>query len=155
MRKDGKPLSVPGRVLKTLPDGRGYPRTTVCWNGRTRWAHVHTLVAEAFLGIPPGAMGNGDGWTVNHINGRKTDNRVENLEYLTSRENIAHARRVGLRDDRGAGNGNAKLTDDQVHEIRNRYKRGITRQVDLASEYGVDQGTISRIVRGAGWRHHH
>ncbi len=153
VRKDGKPLSITGRVLLASVGDRGYPRVTLTRNGVARWSHVHSLIAAAFLGPPPGAMGNGDGYTVNHINGDKTDNRAENLEYTTSRENIRHARDNGLLDGRGTGNGRSKLTDEQVREIRSRYQRGVTRQVDLAAEYGVDQGTISRVVRGAGWTH--
>lgn len=154
-RRDGKRLTINGRILDASPNGRGYPRVTLNCNGRCRWTHVHSLVAEAFLGPPPGDKGTGDGYTVNHINGCKTDNRAANLEYVTSRENIAHARRTGLLKSRGADNSRAKLSDEQVHEIRRRYRRGVTRQVDLAGEYGVDQSTISRIVRGAGWVHHH
>lgn len=155
VRRDGKPLTIPGKILTAKANGRGYPRVTLQHCGTEKWTHVHSLVAAAFLPPPPGPMGTGNQFSVNHISGVKTDNRAVNLEYVTARENLAHARRTGLRNDRGVDNGRAKLTDEQVWEIRGRYQRGVTRQVDIAADYGVDQGTISRIVRGAGWRHHH
>lgn len=45
----------------------------------------------------------------------------------------------------------AKLSPELVIEIAERYERGITRQIDLADEYGVSQGLVSMIVRGVHW----
>src|SRR5215216_6025486 len=58
--------------------------------GRIRGWKVHQLVMAAFHGWPP------PGLQVNHLNGEKLDNRLENLEYCTARENIRHAIRTGL-----------------------------------------------------------
>src|SRR5262245_16791016 len=55
---------------------------------------VHQMVAAAFIGPCP------DGCEINHINGTKTDNRVENLEYATHRQNMQHAFRTGLQKGR-------------------------------------------------------
>lgn len=93
------------RTLKVLTPSlnrKGYPFVCI-WTeptgiqgmrGESRTVTVHRLVADAFLGPLP------EGLTTNHKNGRKTDNRASNLEYLTNRENIAHAFRIGLRKRR-------------------------------------------------------
>jgi len=107
---------------------------------------VHRVVAAAFLGPRP------DGHVINHKNGDKADNRAENLEYLTPSDNAIHAYRTGLQQ-RGEKHGRAKLTDENVAEIRERYTGGWGQQAQLAREYGVSQGLISQIVRGEIWTH--
>jgi len=57
------------------------------------------------------------------------------------------------RQPKGEDHGAARLTEQDVREIRVRYKRERIRQVDLAAQYGVYQATISSIVRGETWRH--
>lgn len=139
-RSNGKPLRVKGQLLKTNPNSRGYPRVSLC-AGPTRatWAAVHRLVAAAFLGQCA------DGMTVNHIDGDKTNNRVDNLEYVTAQDNIRHARDTGLLDVRGVNNPRTKLTEDEVKEIRRMYSAG-ARQVDLAEQFNIHQTNVSRIV---------
>lgn len=56
---------------------------------------------------------------------------------------------------RGTDNGAAKLTDNNVREVRQRYANGWTTQTALADEFGVGQTTISRIVRHKQWKHVH
>ena len=103
---------------------------------------AHRLVYYHFKGkIPPGM-------TINHLNGIKTDNRPENLEIATYSENLKHAFLLGLADETGQKNPHAKLSDQQVDQIRTRYFQGGITQMDLAKEYGVAYQTISKIVRG-------
>ena len=153
LRADGKPLRVRGRVLTANPNSRGYARVTLQYNGAARSATVHSLVARAFLRKPPRSISSRrEGFVVNHKDGDKLNNYADNLEYITSTANIYHARATGVLSVKGDRNNKAKLTDEQVREIRERYSRGEV-QTSLARHYGVNQTTISRIVRREGWPH--
>jgi len=69
---------------------RGYEKIILTKNNKSTLFSVHRLVAEAFIENP------GKKQYVNHINGIKTDNRVENLEWCTRSENTLHAYKLGL-----------------------------------------------------------
>lgn len=86
-----------GRERSVHRDRRGYMCFVASINGEYRSVRVHQAVAWAFLGEPSSGR-----TQVNHKNGDKTDNRVENLEWCTRAENIAHARRTGLCHDEKA-----------------------------------------------------
>lgn len=153
IRADGKPLRITGRVLAVRPNGRGYPRVTLYCDGQRKWTMVHSLVARAFLRRPPrGISSRREGFVVNHKDGDKLNNRASNLEYITATANIAHARAAGVLSAKGTRNSKAKLTDDQIREIRERYSRGEV-QTALAGAFGVNQTTISLIVTRKGWPH--
>ena len=79
-----------GQVLKQSKDSRGYLKVNLFYQGQSKTCNVHKLVATAFL------EGWREGLEVNHKNGVKTDNRAENLEWVTSSENHQHARDVLL-----------------------------------------------------------
>lgn len=72
------------RIMKPVLYGNGYYIVKLCKNGKQKRFSVHRLVAEAFLyKIPKGLV-------VNHLNQEKTDNRLENLEIVTQKENVNH-----------------------------------------------------------------
>lgn len=120
------------RLLKPSTTSRGYRSVVLSVAGRTTTVAVHRLVAAAFIGeCPPG-------WTVNHINGIKTDNQKSNLEYVSRSRNQQHAIQIGLQ--------RTALTFSDVEEIK--ALRGVETQRVLADRFGVTQQAISAIHRG-------
>ncbi len=133
-----------GKILQPVLTKLGYPRVSLSMSGRVTVFYVHHLVLEAFLEARPA------GQEANHLNGNKTDNRPENLEWVTGLENKAHAYAIGL-TPHGILNGHAKLTESDVHRIRRLLAKHIMSQREIAGIYGVDQGSISHIATGATW----
>lgn len=78
------------RALKLGEDKDGYLRLNLIIDRKRKTVHVHTLVAELFI---PNTENKPQ---VNHKDGNKKNNCVENLEWCTARENISHAHRAGL-----------------------------------------------------------
>lgn len=113
-----------------------------------KYFHVHTLVAAAFIGPRP------DGKQVAHGDGCKTNNRPENLRYVTAKENAADRERHG-RTRRGDKSGRAKLTEAIVREIRARYVPACRHNGALAMsrEFGVCGMVLRRAIHGVTWAH--
>lgn len=117
---------------------------------------IHSLIARTFLPDPgaPIGMGAGKGFVeVNHKDGNKGNNAVENLEYCSRSANVKHAFATGLRPShRGEGSPNAKLTEDDVRSIRAEAAIGVARQ-KLAARYGVSVVQIRNIIHRKSWSH--
>lgn len=137
-----------GRVLFQSKDSKGYPQVSLYYGKAKRvTVKVHRLVADAFLGARP------DGYTVDHINGNKDDNRTENLEYVTNAENGRRARRAGLwvaPDQAWNRHVGQKINLEIARRIRRRAAAGEKRK-HLADEFGIHVMTVGEIVRGEIW----
>lgn len=100
-----------GRIKKPHTDHGGYLTVWLCKNSSQKCMKVHRLVAQAFIPNPECKR------TVNHFDGNKKNNRVENLEWATHSENIIHANNTGLRivteAQRKAASMNGKKTCDK------------------------------------------
>ena len=131
--------STAGKVL-VMPIKNGYPTVCLSKNNEKKTRQVHRLVAEAFISNTQGKT------EVNHIDGNKTNNAIENLEWVTRSENESHAYRVlGKNPNRPwAGKPRRfarKLSDEQVREIR----ADLRPSRIIAKEYGVSKTTVQNI----------
>lgn len=127
---------------------RGYKKVTLSLNGKLFYETVHRLVAQAFIQNPENKP------CVNHKDGNKLNNHVNNLEWCTHQENHIHAFKIGLRvSAKGEDVNGVKLTENDVLDIRAIYPLGWFSQKEIAKGYGVDQGLISKIVNNVIWTH--
>jgi len=142
-----------GTILKQSWRGgnkkdQGYLCVDLCRNGKRKTMSVHVLVADAFL--PPRPIGH----FPNHNDAIRANNSASNLEWMTQSQNVQHAYDLGLRDCRGDGNGQAKLTEADVLALRReavRAPRGFF--AGAARQLGVSETTIRDVVSGRTWGH--
>ena len=126
----------PQTILKNWIDKKGYCYVDLRNNNKRTRFLVHRLVCFNFLGNPENKP------QVNHINGIKLDNRLENLEWNTCKENINHAIQTGLNNISGVNNYRSKLTKEQVNNIR----VSNLAQKELSVIYNISQASVSRII---------
>lgn len=91
---------------------------------------------------------------VNHKDGDKSNNSVDNLEWCTRSDNLKHAYTHGLRTAKGTNNARCKLSADNVAYIKNNYIRG-DRQYGakaLASKFNVAPQTVCAVISGQNWK---
>lgn len=126
----------------------GYPSTVVRMGGHKQTTvSIHRLVAAAFV---PNPMRKPE---VNHKNGLKTDNRPENLEWVTPGENRRHAFDTGLMvSPKGERNGKAKLNASTVQKIHDLTSQGLS-LVKIAKLVGVGQTAVHSVRSGRTWGH--
>jgi len=133
------------RVLNQETYAQGYLRVTLSKNNLPKRRSVHRAVAQAFLPNPENKE------TINHKNGIKTDNSVENLEWATWTENNRHAIATGLNKNKGENGSGAKLKTENVLFIRES-KGSLTRYV-LAEMFAISVSTIENIWYRKTWKH--
>lgn len=125
---------------------KGYLSVKLKKNTKAAHGKIHRLVAQSF--IPQISLSKDQ---VNHIDGNKLNNRVDNLEWCTLQENHKHAGQLNLRPV-GEKAGRAKLKRSQVIEVLNEYKKGEKRS-EIAKKLGVSWSCINRIVQKKSWKH--
>lgn len=136
-------------LMKPAADANGYRRTVFFINGRYSTVKVHRVVAEVWVAERPLTPAD----HVNHRNFQRSDNRADNLEILSHRDNVRYsAQRGRYGKSTGSINGNSKLTEDQVRAIKREYAPYVMTQRMLAQRYGVATITIKHILRGRSWR---
>lgn len=126
---------------------RGYRQLTKKVDGKVITAVEHRVIYAYFNNLKEWPSG----LEINHKNGVKTDNRIENLEVVTQSENMKHAYKTGLKQKMiGVKNPAAKLGFGEVEKIKTLIEKGDT-NVDIGKVFGVSDVTIGKIKRGLSW----
>lgn len=140
-----------GKLLK-VHEAAGYPSVCLTHQGKTHMVRPYHLVAKAFIGPSPGPIGGRpDQWQINHKNGDRWDCRAENLEWVTGRQNRAHAELNGLKA-MGASHGRALVNEKDVRDIRERYAVVPEPRRVIAERYGLSKPAVDSILYGRTWR---
>ena len=135
-----------GGILNIHKSINGYLRVCLWIDDGVKTLSLSRLIAQAFIPNPENKP------EVNHINGIKTDNRIENLEWCTRDENQKHAYKIGLRSHYGESNPNRKLNEQQVKIIRDEISYGASPQ-QLALRFNVTTTSIGQIKNRKTWKH--
>jgi len=141
IRSNGRKQTFKGIKLSPSMSKIGYYVIALQKKGYIKRHYIHRLLAQTFIQNIDNKP------YINHINGIKSDNRLENLEWCTHFENMLHSRLIGLNmviGQKGENHSQSKLTNNQVLEIKNKLKSG-ARGFELAKEYNVSQSTICGI----------
>lgn len=109
-----------------------------------RTKSIHRLVLEYFLRMP------NENEECNHIDGNKLNYSIFNLEWVTHLENVKHSIEMGLATDRGETHHNARLTEKDVLNIRDKISKGVL-QKDIMKEYDLSQQHVSAIHTKKKW----
>ena len=137
------------KLLKQFIDGRGYLHVKLYnGKGKARSLTTHRIVALNFLENPLNLI------EVNHIDHNKSNNNLNNLEWISRSDNVKHS--YIHRDPKtykGSGNKNSKLTEEQVIKIREDYKNYKTTYKELAINNNVGITLIGYIINNKIWNH--
>lgn len=137
------------KILSQSKTRDGYMKVRLMHKNKDKTMRVHRLVANAFIENPYNKE------TVNHIDGNKENNNVNNLEWSNRSEQLIHAYKNKLKESqKGCTNKNSKLTEYQIKEIRNTYIRNSKEfgTVALSKKYGVTDRVIGLIVRNLSYK---
>lgn len=151
--RGGSVVKISSVIIKSRMSNAGYYRITLSNNDTGTTFSVHRLVAETFVDNPNNKP------CVNHINGLKTDNKVDNLEWVTQKENIRHAKDVlgknigdasKLIHLKGFDHPGAKFTTGTLKELIAMRSEGVSFG-KLAKYFNVDKSTVQSILKGETW----
>lgn len=133
--------TVVGKILRAFPKKEGYLKISFLKNTR----YAHRVVAEVFIDNP------NDLKQVNHKNGNKTDNRVENLEWISSSDNHKHAYSVLGRKCYAAGKFGAESKRSKPilqYSIIGSFVKEFSCAAEASREVGIGESNIRQCVRG-------
>ena len=133
------------KLMSPSDNGLGYKFVVFHKNKKRKKTYIHRLVAYYFIENTHNKP------EVNHKDGNPSNNNVNNLEWVTHKENYAHASKLGLLSC-GEKRWNAKLSPKDILAIRGKYKTGNYSQSKLAKIYGVCQQTVCAVLNN-GWKH--
>lgn len=144
-RTNGRNYERKSRILKPAKDNSGYLRVAFKHNGKLTTFKVHRIVAEAFLGKST--------LEIDHIDGNKLNNSIENLEWVTRSENVKRAFKIGLSKPlKGSANPCAKIDEIKALTIKTYLSSGIG-PIEISKIMGISKHIVKDISRNKTWKH--
>lgn len=145
--QNGDIIGKRGKVMKGHVDRCGYHEVLLSENGKVKNCLVHRLVLATFCPIE-----NMEKYDVNHKNGNKLDNRLENLEWCTRSENIKHSYKNQLQKKITNPHGTYRVLDEEDMEyIKMLHKQRFT-DAAIAEHLGCSRSLVSKKIREMGIR---
>tara|TARA_R100001594_G_C4019569_1_gene258848 strand:+ start:715 stop:1209 length:495 start_codon:yes stop_codon:yes gene_type:complete len=137
-----------GGELSPISHHTGYQVITVRNGGEQKQLRVHRFVWECCVGEIPSDK------VINHKDGNKHNNSLDNLELVSTKENIIHSWEVLSRESANKGDNhfNSKITENQAKDIIEMCKNGFSNKF-IGNEFGLHPNYISLIRHGKRWRH--
>lgn len=133
-------------ILSKHLDKDGYEKVRLITEDGRHTFSVHRLILESFHPIP-----NMESMQVNHIDGNKQNNSLNNLEWCTCSENIHHAYKIGLSNQKGEKNNASKLTEKEVKEIIQLLLSKKYTLKEIGNKYNVCADAIGAIKNKHNW----
>tara|TARA_R110000822_G_scaffold1894_3_gene9060 strand:- start:641 stop:1102 length:462 start_codon:yes stop_codon:yes gene_type:complete len=128
------------KLMKIHTSYNGYKYVSL--PGKTNY--IHRLLGIKFIHNPLMLR------EINHIDGNKLNNDLNNLEWCSSSDNTKHAYKIGLQSQKGENNARTNLTNLDIMKIKQLSSEG-TKQKELVNMFGVNQSNISRIINSKTW----
>lgn len=140
--------SLKGKILKQREDKDGYLMINLNLGGKKKTYKIHRLVAISFLQNLENKP------EVNHKDGIKTNNNIDNLEWSTSKENIDHAYENSLiYIPKGEEKFNSKLKEKDVVKMRKMYVSGNYTYKELGKIFNTSEENAWKIIKNQRWKH--
>lgn len=144
--REGRVWNKKGEEKAQFLSSHGYPSVVIWKNNKGTFKAVHRFVAKAFIPNPENKP------CVNHIDGDKTNNKVDNLEWVTYSENTIHALEMGLKvPEQGEDVHNSKITNEQAKEACELFMEGLGPK-EVSNLLGIPEHTVSGIRLKRIWK---
>lgn len=130
------------KPLKQRKSNQGYYAVCIYDNGKQFQRYVHRIIAETFIR----ELDIKEKETVNHIDGNKENNSLENLEIISAADNVRHSYRVGLHKT-GENHERAKFSDSMLSSALHEINKGASVN-STAKKYGISQSYLNKIKNG-------
>ena len=141
-------VSIKGKTTNGYFNKKGYLATKLWKDKDKKCVIIHRLVAMAFIPNPNNLP------QVNHIDGVKSNNKVQNLEWCDNSHNIKHAYSNGLMNRKGERQNTCKIKETDVLEIREFYSKNPNSLLKIyAEKLGITTTSVCRIIKRQAWKH--
>ena len=138
------------KLRKAYPNSKGYLKVSFYIYGKYKRLFVHRMVMQTFKPVE-----NMENLQVNHIDCNKLNNHIDNLEWCTLQENMAHAWQNGLcKNSIGTGDNahHKKLTEEKVRALKYDYYKNKMKIVDIIKKYEISRATFYQIKNEITWK---